>query len=110
MPNGDIMTLFNLRFKQKSGGGVVIDGKRFQGQNVSITASGKVIIDGVEQEGSLINDIKIDVIGDVDLIETTNGDITVQGSVDIVETVNGDVQASSITGKIRTVNGDIISN
>lgn len=91
-------------------GSVKIDGKVFHGNNVTISSGGKVIVDGVEQEGSLINDIRIDIIGDVDTIETTNGDITVSGNVDKVETVNGDIQASSITGKIRTVNGDIISN
>lgn len=98
------MGLFNTRFKKS--GNVVIDGKSFSGNDISISAGGKVIIDGVQQEGSLINNISIQIYGDVESIETVNGDITTTGNIKKVETVNGDVSGGVIE-TASTVNGDI---
>ena len=103
-------------------GKIVVDGKEFTGDIFSIN-DGKVIVDGVVQEGELVGDINIQVFGDVEnlqntngvvecqkatAISTTNGTIKVKGDVTgNVTTTNGDVSASKIFGKVKTVNGDI---
>lgn len=104
-------------------GKVTIDGKTFSGNNVSINGNGKVIVDGKVQDGELVGEIHVSVIGDVESVENTNGSVTCQnagrvqttnGRVRVngdvtgdVKTTNGDVTANVIKGKVSTVNGDI---
>jgi DUF4097 and DUF4098 domain-containing protein YvlB len=106
-----------------SGGKVVIDGREFRGNNVSIDFNGNVVVDGITQDGQLVGPVSVVVHGDVESIEnsngsvscnnagrvqTTNGKVTVTGSINgDVKTTNGDVSAASIMGKVSTVNGDI---
>ena len=102
-------------------GKCTIDGKSFSGNNVQISGN-KVIVDGVSQDGELVGDITVTVEGDVEVLESTNGNVrcnnvgsvkTTNGKVtcdDIagdVKTTNGDVVAKTILGKVSTVNGDI---
>lgn len=74
------------------------------------------------QDGELVGDITVTVHGDVDVLESTNGNVkannvgsvrTTNGEVSCddvagdVNTTNGDVTARKILGKVTTVNGDI---
>lgn len=117
---------FNELFKGKiqAGGRIVIDGREFKGNNISINGD-KVIVDGVEQSGSLINDISIQIYGNVETLSTSSGDVYVDGNINKLSTTSGDVTAQdvgsisttsgdievlgNITGNVRTVSGDIIS-
>lgn len=109
-------------------GNVVINGKTYQtngGSSLSIDGNGNVIINGKTVD--VIEDKKIEVfvIGDVESIQTTSGNITVDGSVsknvktvsgDVlvfgeirgdVQTVSGGVKSEKILGNVKTVSGDI---
>lgn len=94
-------------------GTVNINGKSYQGQNVSVV-NNKVFVDGVEVTDNEVvkaKEIKIEVYGDVNQVETVSGDIIVSGNVENVKTVSGDVKVfGSVTSNIKTVSGDIIKS
>ena len=85
-------------------GTITINGKQYQGQNFSIDGD-KVIIDGVQQEGSLSGPVSIQVTGDVQSIDGTAQSIAVTGSCGSVKTVSGDVRCGPVTGGVQTVSG-----
>lgn len=106
-----------------NGNRVVIDGKSFSGRSVSII-NGKVIVDGIEQPGSLIGDINVTAEGNIDKLENASGSIkannvntisTQSGNItcgDVngsVSTMSGDVRCNSIGGSVTTMSGDIIT-
>jgi len=87
---------------------VTINGKTYQGRNISINGDGNVVVDGVRQKGSLVGPITIVVNGDAKSITTQSGDVRVQGTVNSVETMSGDVDvAGNILGDVSTMSGDI---
>lgn len=104
---------------------VSINGVEYRGNNISISGD-RVVIDGVVQDGQkLVGPISVDVIGNVEKLVTSSGDIRVEGYVgdvksasgDIVihgrvngdvTTASGDVRGREIGGKVTTVSGDII--
>lgn len=90
----------------KSCGRIVIDGREFRGKNISITGK-KVIVDGVEQDGELIGDVKIDIHGDVEKIDSGSGSVTVSGSCGTVQTMSGDVECGNVSGNVKTMSGDV---
>lgn len=93
-------------------GTVSINGKVYKGNNLSI-AGNKVIIDGVEiTDGEVIQakEIKIEIYGDVNNVETVSADVVVSGNVQNVKTVSGDVKVfGDVTSNIKTISGDIIN-
>lgn len=100
------MSRFNMQ-KKSGGGSVVIDGREFNGNNINIDGNGIVTVDGVQQEGQLVGDIKIEVSGDITRLETTSGDVTVTGSCGMVSTMSGDVETREIVGNVKTMSGDV---
>ena len=122
---------------------ISINGQVFQSPTGNITmTNNKIIIDGKDVTPSekgiyiIVNgDInhlnathanEINVIGNVDEIRTSSGDVTVAGGVqksittssgDVkikgnagnVKTMSGDVKAKNINGTINTISGNIIS-
>ena len=104
------------------GGKVIVNGIAYEGDSITI-------VNGVVEVGGKALDIKsptvnIQIEGDVGVVMTTSGDITVSGSVegtvsstsgDIqcgdvlnnVSTTSGDVHAENIKGRVTTVSGDI---
>lgn len=105
-------------------GRIVIDGREFNGNKVSIN-NGKVVVDGVLQDGELTGDINITVHGDIESltntsgaisaknvgsIRTTSGDVRCGDVRGAVNTVSGDVECGSIGGSVKTVSGDISHN
>lgn len=94
--------------KSSSGCSVTIDGKTFKGGSVNII-NGKVIVDGVTQDGELVGDINVTVNGDVDTLSNTNGMVSAK-NVGSVQTTNGNVICEDIAGDVKTTNGDIRAN
>lgn len=88
-------------------GTITINGKQYQGQSFRIDGD-KVIIDGVQQEGSLCGPVSIQVTGDVQSIDgRTVQSIEVTGSCGSVKTVSGDVRCGPVAGNVQTVDGDV---
>ncbi len=88
------------------GSSVTIDGRTFTGRSISITGD-KVVIDGVEQEGTLVGPVNITVNGNAESVETTSGKVEVTGSAGRVKTMSGDVHCSNVTGDVGTMSGDV---
>jgi hypothetical protein len=92
----------NINFGRK--GSVTIDGRTFSGNNISISGD-KVIIDGVQQEGSLVGDVHVSINGDVEALQITSGSITVTAGS--IKTTSGDVKCGDVSGSVQTVSGDV---
>jgi len=94
------------------------------GNNIIIT-NGRVIIDGKEvtPENEKIINIKIEgdvnsvnvgycqslsVIGNVDTLGSTSGDIEVSGSAQSISSTSGDIQVEGdVSGNVSTTSGDV---
>ena len=107
--------------------GIIINGKKYEGQNLSII-NNRVIIDGKDvtdkdDDSKVINihcesDInsievdncnKLEVLGDAGHITTTNGNVIIGGNVSgDVKTTNGNVKCENINGSVSTKNGNVI--
>jgi glutamate synthase domain-containing protein 3 len=112
----------SMKGNNVAGSSITINGTPYSGNNISIS-NGKVVVNGVVQEQTLSYNITVNVIGDVETLDTISGDVYIQGNVgnlkttsgdvqckDVaanVQTVSGDVRASKITGNVKTVSGDI---
>lgn len=90
----------------KAGASVNIDGKSFSGRSVQII-NDRVIIDGVEQDGSLVGPVSVTVHGDVERLETVSGNVEVSGSCGHVKTMSGDVRCGNVSGDVGTMSGDV---
>lgn len=90
------------------GGRIIIDGREFSGNTVSIDGKGNVVVDGVVQSGSLVGPIRIEVFGNVESLENTSGDVKVNGDCGSISTVSGDVDAKAVSGSVTTVSGDVM--
>lgn len=86
-------------------GRIVIDGREFRGNNVTIN-NGKVTVDGVVQDGELSGPITVTVHGDVQYLENHSGNVTAQ-NVGEINTGSGDVKCGNVSGSIRTGSGDV---
>ena len=86
-------------------GRIVIDGREFHGNNVTIS-HGKVTVDGVVQDGELSGHISVTVHGDVQSLENQVGNVTAQ-NVGEISTGTGDVKCGNVSGSIRTGSGDV---
>ena len=95
-----------MKIETKGSGRIVIDGREFTGRSIKIVGD-KVIVDGVQQSGSLVGDVNIQVHGDVDRLENTSGSVTVSGSCSGVKTVSGTVHCGDVSGDVGTVSGDV---
>lgn len=87
-------------------GTITINGTRYTGNTFSIDGD-KVIIDGVQQAGSVSGPIAIQITGDVQSIDGCADSIAVTGSCGSVKTVSGDVRCGPVTGNVQTVSGDV---
>ena len=83
----------------------MVDGKSFTGNNVQI-CNGKVVVDGVTQDGTLTGDVNVTVHGDVESLENHCGKVTAQ-NVGEINTGSGDVKCGNVGGSIRTGSGDV---
>jgi hypothetical protein len=88
------------------GSSVTIDGRTFTGKSISINGD-KVVIDGVEQAGSLVGPVSVTVNGNADSVETTSGKVEVTGTVGRVKTMSGAVRCGDVRGDVGTMSGDV---
>lgn len=95
----------NIRMKNSSNS-VTIDGRTFTGRSINIKGD-KVIVDGVEQSGSLVGPIHIDIKGDVESLQATSGSIDILGSCGSVSTTSGDIHCGPVAGSVTTMSGDV---
>lgn len=88
------------------GSSVTIDGRTFKGRSISINGD-KVVIDGVEQEGTLVGPVSVVVNGNADSVETGSGKVEITGSAGRVKTMSGDVRCGDVHGDVGTMSGDV---
>tara|TARA_R110000796_G_scaffold105733_2_gene216033 strand:+ start:3056 stop:3433 length:378 start_codon:yes stop_codon:yes gene_type:complete len=101
---------------------IIINDKTYTGNNISINGD-NVIIDGVQREFKG-KTIKIDIIGDVNTLNSGSGDVIVHGNANKVKsgsgdveifgdvfenatTGSGDIQCINIHGGVKTGSGDV---
>lgn len=87
---------------------IEINGRSFSGSNISIVG-GKVIVDGKEVDG-LQDEKQINIVvnGDIETLQSGNGNVTVSGVTGSVQTVNGEIEITgSVGGSVKTVNGNV---
>ena len=94
-----------MKISSKNGSPVTINGRSFSGNNISIVGN-KVIVNGVEQSGSLVGPITVEVHGDVDMLNVVSGNVTAR-NVNRVKTGSGDVSCGDVNGDISTGSGDV---
>ena len=86
-------------------GRVIVDGREFIGNNVSISGN-RITVDGVRQDGELVGDIDVTVLGSVKRIELASGTIKCE-NVGNISTQSGDVDCNHVTGSVSTMSGDV---
>lgn len=97
------MTKFT-RISNKNNTSIIIDGQSYNGKKAEL----KLFIDGKEQSGTFSGNIKIEVHGDCQNIETMSGDVQVNGEAGFVKTMSGDIHCGKVSGHVDTMSGDII--
>lgn len=97
-----------MNINMKGRGSVTIDGRTFTGRSITISGD-KVIVDGVEQSSSLVGPVSVQVNGDVERLESSSGNVTVQGAAGSVKTTSGDVRCGDVQGSVNTMSGDVTS-
>jgi uncharacterized protein YjbJ (UPF0337 family) len=85
---------------------ITIDGRDFVGRSVQINGN-KVIIDGVEQTGSLVGPVSVTIHGNVEKIETGSGDVITTGGAGSISTESGDIRCGNVNGDVKTTSGDV---
>ncbi|MDD1966128.1 hypothetical protein NPS29_12435 [Pseudomonas putida] len=88
------------------GSSVTIDGRTFTGRSISINGD-KVVVDGVEQSGTLVGPISVTVNGNAESVETGSGKVEVSGYAGRVKTMSGDVKCGDVRGDVGTMSGDV---
>lgn len=94
-----------MNIKLTGAGSININGKDFVGRNVIIN-NGEVVIDG-QSVGSPNPPIMVAIVGDVEVVESTSGDVSVTGDVGEVSTQSGDVNCQDVKGGVKTMSGDV---
>lgn len=85
---------------------IVVNGQTYHGTSVSIV-NGKVLVDGEEVQSATQPKIDVQLFGDVEVLETASGNVTVQGQAGAVQTVSGNVECGAVSGSVSTVSGDV---
>ena len=99
---------FISQILSNSNSSVTINGKTYVGNNISISSGGKVVIDGVAQDGEyLVGHVYIEVKGNVDKLQVSAGSVEVNGSCGAVTTQSGDVRCWDVAGSVSTMTGDV---
>ena len=103
------MQQLSLRAKNKHSF-ISVNDQQFIGRSVTII-DGKVIVDGIAQDQfdkePVIN---ITVDGDVEHLETANGNVDCHNVTGDVNNTNGSITCKNVTGNVTTSNGSITSD
>lgn len=81
-----------------------VNGNSYFGRNIVI--NGSVVIDG-NVVCKTTPQIKVEIMGACDYIETASGDVTVKGAAQTVKTMSGDVNCGPVYGPVNTMSGDV---
>lgn len=86
---------------------IVVNGKSFSGRNVTVI-NGNVIVDGKKMEIPDSKEVKIEIHGDVGILDVDIGEVQVTGSVGNVTTDQGAVTVSGdVKGYVRVDQGNV---
>ncbi len=85
---------------------IVVNGQDFVGGSVSIV-DGSIVVDGKVVASAMTPRIEIHVHGDVDVLKTAAGDVSVTGNAKEVTTTSGDIRCADVGGNVSTVSGDV---
>lgn len=104
---------------------IIVDGQRYEGNNLTIESDGTIIVDGeikesnsklliINIESEEINKLNVDkglvtVNGCVGNVTTKSGDVEIIGDVlGLVKTTSGDIDVEgNISGNVETTSGDV---
>lgn len=107
----------NTRINIANGGEVNINGRVFHGAGqISIDGNGNITVNAQNgsyqrtMDGRTMPAIQIAIIGNVQSVQTTSGDVGVKGNIGSVNTASGDVSCDTIGGNANTASGDIRAN
>lgn len=81
-----------------------VSGNSYFGRNIVI--NGSVVIDG-NVVCKTTPQIKVEIMGACDFVETASGDVTVKEAVQTVKTMSGDVNCGPVYGPVNTMSGDV---
>lgn len=84
---------------------IEVNGVKYRGYSVSIN-NGKVVIDGVTQDQTLIGEVNVTVHGDIAKLENESGNVYAN-DVGTIQTVSGDVTCGDVDGNVQTMSGDV---
>lgn len=82
-----------------------INGKDYFGRSIVINGS-SVVIDG-NVVCDTAPDIKVEILGSCDFLETASGDVSVKEAAQTIKTMSGDVTCGAVYGPISTMSGDV---
>jgi len=82
-----------------------INGISYFGRNVTVSKTSVIIDDREVIENT--PEIKIEILGGCDSVETATGDVVVHGPSKTVKTMSGDVVCESVFGPVSTMSGDV---
>lgn len=86
-------------------GEVKINGKSYFGRSVVINGT-SVTVDGNTVSG-LEPNIKVEILGSCESVNTTSGDIHIKESAQQVKTMSGDVTCGPVFGNVSTMSGNV---
>lgn len=87
---------------------ISIDGVTYEGNSLTITRDGNIIIDGELKTTANGPNVSVDIKGDINELSLANGYITVEGDVNNANTKSGDIEVGGdIFNGASTVSGDI---
>lgn len=109
--NGDVNSIISINGDNISGRSINISGNKIIIDGKDVTPDSKII--NISITGDVDNlDVdycqKIEVIGNVNKLSSTSGDISVSGNVsNSLKTTSGDIECGNVSGDIVTTSGDV---
>lgn len=98
-------------FVSRIEGKVNIGGKTFNGVNNVRIENGTITIDGKsieELNGDEPKVFKVEIVGNVQNIETEDADVEVKGNAGSIVSKNGNVTCGNVSGNVDNKNGNVI--
>lgn len=100
--------IFNISGHGDNKSSVTINGKTYVGNNITVNSNGQVIIDGKEAGQCDDRQIHIEVVGDVERVETSSGNVTVTGNCGKVKASSGNIKiGGNVSGDVDATSGSI---
>lgn len=107
LPRSPAPSTRRLKIRTAGNSVVKIGGQTYTGSTICVMGD-KVVVDGVEQQGSLSGPVNVTVNGHAGSVETTAGNVIVHGSAGSIESSSGDVRCGNVQGDVKTVSGKVL--